>query len=408
MGIQRLREERGAHAKAVRTLLDNHPGDKWGSEQQAEYDRLVAAIDRVDGEIERRQKVMDLEAEQKLSEQAIEAQARGERDGCPDAKYRQLFTNWLKGGDSALRPEEHAFVAQRSREIRAALGTTPGEAGGYLVPTEFGGRLIEAMKAYGGMREVANVVSTAGGNTIEWPTTDATSEEGEIVGENVEVTDQDPSFGIKRIGAYKYSSKGVAVPFELIQDSGIDIEGHIMQRLATRIARITNRHFTVGTGTNQPEGVVTASALGKTAAAQNALSWEDLLDLEHSVDPAYRASGTCRFMFHDTTLLALKKLKDGEDRPIWLPGVAEREPDRIAGYAYTINQNMPVLAAGEKPVLFGDFSHYMIRDCMSLLLFRFTDSAYSRKGQVGFLAFSRHDGKLLDVGGAIKHLQMAA
>lgn len=155
----------------------------------------------------------------------------------------------------------------------------------------------------------------------------------------------------------------------------------------------------------QPTGIVTAATLGATAAAETAISFDELVDLEHSIDPAYRQSGQCRFMFHDTTLKQLKKLKDLENRPLWLPGVAVKEPDTILGYAYTINQHMPALAAEARTVLFGDFSKYLIRDIMAVSLFRLTDSKYTEKGQVGFLAFSRHDGNLVDVGGAVKYLQ---
>jgi HK97 family phage major capsid protein len=153
---------------------------------------------------------------------------------------------------------------------------------------------------------------------------------------------------------------------------------------------------------------VTAATVGPTGAAAAKIAYDELIDLEHSVDPAYREAGACRFMFHDSTLKELKKLKDDQKRPLWLPGLAVREPDTILGYAYTVNQHMPVLAANAKAVLFGDFSKYIIRDVMAVSLFRMTDSKYTEKGQVGFLAFSRHDGNLADVGGAIKALKQAA
>src|SRR5690606_24157164 len=176
--------------------------------------------------------------------------------------------------------------------------------------------LTEAMAAFGGMRSVATILSTGSGNPINYPTTDATSEEGEIVGQNAAVTAADFAFGVKSLGAFKYSSKSVAVPFELLQDAVIDLDAHIVQRLAQRLARITNKHFTVGVGTTQPTGVATAASVGVTAASATAFTYDELIDLEHSVDPAYRQSGVCRFMFHDTVLKALKKLKDDQKRPI--------------------------------------------------------------------------------------------
>lgn len=409
MSIQSLREERAHHAKTLRNLVDQHPGDKWQDEQQKQYDTLVADIDRLDGQIERQQKAYDLEAQNRAS---IEQRAYQHGISIDEAGHQQqqeqaIFVAWLRGGMSALTYEQQQLVARKAASIRADLGTTVPAEGGYLVPTDVAHQLIEAIAAFGGMRDVATILPTASGNPINYPTTNATAEEGEIVGENQSVTAQDFTFGVKSIGAYKYSSMSVAVPFELLQDAVIDLEAHINQRLAQRIARITNRHFTVGTGVGQPTGIVTAASVGANAAAPAAISFDELIDLEHSVDPAYRQAGRCRFMFHDSTLKTIKKLKDDQKRPLWLPGVAVREPDTVLGYAYTINQQMPVLAAGAKAVLFGDFSKYLIRDVLAVSLFRLTDSKYTEKGQVGFLAFSRHDGNLIDAGGAVKALQQA-
>jgi HK97 family phage major capsid protein len=220
------------------------------------------------------------------------------------------------------------------------------------------------------------------------------------------------TFGTTQIGAYKFSSKIVAIPFELLQDQGpgVDIEAFTRRALAQRIARITNRLFTTGTGTAQPQGVVTGATVGRAGAAGQtaSITYDDLVDLEHSVDPAYRSMPGVSFMFHDTTLRQLKKQKDGDGRPLWVPGISVKEPDTLLGYRYRINQHMPQMAASAKSVLFGDFSQYLIRDIMQVTLFRFDDSAFITKGQIGFLAWSRHDGRLVSAGAPIKAYQNAA
>ena len=410
MSIQSLREERAQQAKTLRNLVDQHPGDQWQETQQQQYDQLVATIDRLDAQITRQQKAFDLEAQNHAAVEQRSEQRGVSLDEAANQLQQEkaIFVAWLRGGINALSYEQQQMVARKAASIQASMGTTVPAEGGYLVPTDVARQLIEAMAAFGGMRQVATVLPTASGNPINYPTTNATAEEGEIVGENQPVGVQDFGFGVKSIGAFKYSSKSVAVPFELLQDAVIDLEAHINQRLAQRIARITNHHFTVGTGVGQPAGIVTAASVGATSAVATAITFDELIDLEHSVDPAYRQSGRCRFMFHDSTLKAIKKLKDEQKRPLWLPGVAVREPDTVLGYAYTINQHMPALAASAKAVLFGDFSKYLIRDVMAVSLFRLTDSKYTEKGQVGFLAFSRHDGNLIDVGGAVKALEQAA
>ncbi len=211
---------------------------------------------------------------------------------------------------------------------------------------------------------------------------------------------------------YKFSSKKVAIPFELLQDQGpgIDLEAFVRRALATRIARIQNRKFTVGSGTNEPQGAGTAAGIGKgglTGQTTTVLP-DDLIDLEHSIDPAYRAMPGVRWMFHDTTLRQLKKMKDTQNRPLWLPGFDTKEPDTFLGYRYAINQHMPVMAASAKSILFGDLSQYMIRDVMAVTLFRFDDSAFISLGQIGFLAWARADGRLISAGAPFKAYQHPA
>lgn len=283
------------------------------------------------------------------------------------------------------------------------------------MPTDFSTTLLEAQKTFGGMRTVAQIVPTPTGEPIEWPTVDATSQMGEILDENATATSQDVAFGVKNMGAFKYSSKALAAPFELLQDSRIDLQAYIVKLLAKRIARITNMHFTIGSGDKQPTGVLTSAALGVQGAAGQVdnLTYDNFLDLEHSIDPAYRTEPSCVYMFNDSTLRVIRKLKDGNGRPIWLPAATgnaqNTAPDLINGYRYVINQDMPSLGANNKPILFGDFNNYLIRDVMQVTLFRMSDSAFTMKGQVGFIALSRHDGNLIAADNtSIRYFQNAA
>jgi HK97 family phage major capsid protein len=181
----------------------------------------------------------------------------------------------------------------------------------------------------------------------------------------------------------------------------------VRARLVTRLARITNTHFTVGTGSSQPTGIITAATLGATACNRPHLSttYDALIDLVHSVDPAYRA-GKAEFMMNDSSVKVLRKIKDGQSRPIFVPGyevgVPGGAPDTLLGYKISVNQDVAVMAANAKSIAFGDFSFYKIRDVMAVEMFRFTDSAYTKNGQVGFLAWMRSGGNFIDVGGAVK------
>lgn len=404
--IQALREQRQKLAAELRKIMDATEGKTWGSEDQDKYDGLVKEIDSIDAQIERIEKTLEIEnaSQDRIDSRSIVNDLSTDQAESEIETEKSVFNTFLRGGREALSMKQREFVQNR---IRNAQSTGTNSEGGFIVPTDFATTLLQNLKAFGGVRSVANVVSTMNGMEMQWPTIDETGNEGELVAENAAVTSQDLVFGSKSIGAFKYSSKSIAVPFELLQDNNVDLESYIINALSERIARITNKHFTVGTGTSQPNGIVTAAGAGVTAAAAAAISLDDLIDLEHSVDPAYRAQGAS-YMFNDNTLKLIRKLKDADGRPLWNPSLVSGEPDRIGRYSYTINQNMADATTGQRSVLFGNFRNYMIRDVMDVTLFRMTDSKYTELGQVGFLAFSRHDGNLMDASGAsVKALTQA-
>lgn len=395
------RERRNALAKSTRDLLEQNPGATWNDDHQKKYDESVAEIERIDASIARHQKVLDLSAEKSFKDAG--GREREIKDGADPSAI--IFDKWCRNGEKGLTDEEQRIVYN-------TMSTTTGSEGGYTVPTTVASNILDALKAYGGMRSLADVIRTGSGEAMNFPTSDGTAEEGEIVGENASATDADASFGTKPLPVYKYSSKVVTVPWELLQDSSADIEGFIRGRLQTRLGRITNRHFTVGSGVGQPTGIITAATVGKIGAvsAVAAITYDDLVDLEHSVDPAYRANG--KWSFHDDMLKLIRKVKDTSGRPIFVPGYDQGNPggapDRLLNRDITVNQHIAVPAPAAKSIAFGDFSYYKIRDVLAVSLFRFTDSAYTKKGQVGFLAWMRSGGNLVDVGGAVKVFQHGA
>lgn len=391
MSIQSLREERTAKAREYRNILDNNSGP-LSDEVKTKLDELEAGITGIEDRITREQRVLDLEAEK------VAVEAVAERTKTPT---KDLFSKWLRNGDRGMTSDDW-------QAIRNTMSTTTPAEGGYTVATEVATYVMDAMKAFGGMRQVATILRTDQGNPMTWPTSDGTTEVGEILAENASATDLDVSFNTKNLPVYKYSSKVVTVPIELLQDSNVDIEAFVRARIAQRLGRITNTHFTTGDGSSKPTGIIAAASVGKTGASgqTTTVTYADLVDLEHSVDPAYRVN--CKWMFHDSTLKALKKLLDTQNRPLWLPGISVKEPDTILGYTYQINQDVATMAASAKSIAFGDLSKYVIRDVMAMTYYRFDDSAYAKKGQVGFLAFLRSGGNYMDVGGAVKLYQNAA
>ncbi|MDF0540791.1 phage major capsid protein [Sphingobium sp. H39-3-25] len=405
MSIQALREQRAAKSKALKELVE---GDSaWTAENQKTYDDGIAEIEQIDAKIERHQRMNQLAAETALRDGVIDAALRHGKDDKSEAS--NLFAKWLRGGDKALSAEDWQ---KYNASIQNTMSTTtPGE-GGYTIQTDVATQVLEALVAFGGMREAAEVIRTTQGNPMAWPTSDGSTEEGEIVAENQSATDQDATFGTKNLPVYKYSSKVITVPVELLMDSQIDVEAFVRNRLSTRLGRVTNRHFTVGTGTNQPTGLITAATIGRTGATGQTTTavYDDLVRLEHSVDPAYRGPG-CGFMMHDNSVMQLKLLKDTNGRPIFLPGwdvASNGKLDTVLGYPIKTNQHVAQMAANALSIAFGDLKKYVIRDVMLIELQRYTDSAYAKKGQVGFLAWLRSGGNLMDIGGAVKTYRNSA
>jgi HK97 family phage major capsid protein len=295
-------------------------------------------------------------------------------------------------------------IREWKEETRAALtgAQSTTTTGGYTVADAAMQALEVSLLAFGGMRQVASVIRTATGGPLPIPTTNDTAQKGRLLAENTAATETEMTFGQLVLDAYKYSSDYVLASVEFLQDSSIDAGSFLGTALGTRIARLQNDHFTTGTGSSQPNGVVTAAGNSSVTFSGTAtVSYDNIIDLIHSVDPAYRNNG--KFMFHDGALKMLKKTKvlqysgDTTGVPLWQPSLVAGQPDMIHGYPYVINQSMTTPATAVKSILFGDFSKYIIRDVRDVTLLRL-DERFAEQHSVAFLAFARSDGDLLDAG----------
>lgn len=418
--IMELRRERAKVLKNAGDLLE-----KARNEKRAMTAEESQKFDELHGEAERQYKDIEREERQQSADKTVEVRGGvttpGQED-TPQSEQRgemalkleqrnEAFRGWMRRGMARL-PEEQRKIMEDALIIEErAQGAASSTVGGYTVApdTSMYGRIEEGQKELGFDESLCTVIETGTGADLPIPTSDDTANEGEIVGESQDLSDADAAditFGQLVLGAFLYSSRILPVSLVLLQDSSIDVEAFVGRKLGERMGRIKARHLTVGTGANQPKGCVTAATLGVTAAAQAAITYNELLDLQHSVDPAHRMRA--RYMFHDSTLKALKKLTDSQGRPLFLPGLAVKEPDTINSYPYTINQNMATLAASGKTVLFGDFKKYLIRKVKGFAVQRLVERL-AEKGQVGFLGFSRLDADLLDAGThPLKVLQQAA
>jgi HK97 family phage major capsid protein len=422
-GAAALQEQRGRLVTQAREAFDaisDNTDEARTAELEQRHDAIMAEVDAIDQRIARaeRQEALDrsIEDEQRNRRPLNNGgEGRGSDIGAddPQAAYRDAFYAMLAaGGDvSELDGEQRSalragFVRDPRAEGRAQ--STSNTAGGYTVPTELFNRIVESMAATGPMYDpgVTTELVTSGGNPIKVPTVDDTSKSAALHTEAGTVTDdggEDVTFGQKSLDAYVYDTEWLRISMELLQDSAFNVEAIVGGLLGKRLGRKANSILTTGTGSSQPNGIVTASSLGKTAAATGAITFDEIIDLEHSVDPAYRTSAA--FMFHDTTLQAIRKLKDSEGRYIWQMGdVQKGVPASLNGRRYHINQAMDTLAAAKKVMLFGDLSAYFVRKVGAPTVGVVRERFFP---DIGLLGLVRLDGELSDTA-AVKHLITAA
>lgn len=402
--IKELREKRAKLIKDAQIILTTaaDANRELTGEERSQWDTMVSQADALMETISREERQLQLS-----QELAQPIERRAGREAAPilsndraerDAQHTEAFRSFIRYGMERL-PDEHRslLLAMRSPEDERNLNVGTGSAGGFTVPQGFRATLEEALLAFGGMLNVATTFTTSTGNPLPMPSVNDTANQAAIVAEAGGVgASVNPTFASVNLGAFMYRAL-TTVSLELLADSAFDIEGLLARQHGNRHARIQNSHFTTGTGTGQPRGISIDSVSGRVGATgqTTSVTYADLVLLEHSVDPEYRPNA--RFMFNDSTLSAIKRLLDGQNRPLWAPGIGVGQPDRILGYPYVINQAVAVMAANARSVFFGDLSKYFIRRVQQMTIVR-ANERYIENGLVGFFTFSRADGRLLDAG----------
>ena len=374
-------------------------GRAMTAEERASWDAAEADLTNLSETVERLERSARLAAVGAVTETG-DAEDRGEQSD-DETRYRRAFGAFIRRGLSGIPAEDRDFFQDRfeTLDTRAqSSGTTT--TGGYAVPQGFWSTVTETMKAYGGILAAAQVLTTDSGNQMPWPTVDDTSNVGAILAENTQITAQDITFGQNNLGAYTYTSKLILASLQFLQDTAIDAEAFIARQVGIRLGRALAAHLATGTGTGQPKGIAGSAgfATGKTGANGQTTSviFDDLVDLIHSVDPAYRQTGTCKWVLADSSLKVIRKLKDGQNRPLWEPSVQAGQPDTLLGYGLVVDNGMPTMAASAKSIAFGDiFSGLVVRQVSGGQLMRLTER-YADYLQVGFFGFGRYDATIND------------
>lgn len=395
--VLELKEKRAKAWEAAKAFLDSKQGSNglMSAEDAATYDRMETEVVDLGKEIERleRQAVIDAELAKASSAPITNkpnAQLSGEiKTGRATDEYRRAFWDNMRN--------------RNSYEIQNALSIGTDSEGGYLCPEEYEKKLVEALEDEVFFRSLATVIRTSSGDR-KIPIVTSKGEAAWI-DEGGQFPESDDSFGQTSIGAHKLATM-IKVSDELLNDSVFNIEQYISKEFGRRIGTKEEEAFFVGDGTGKPIGIFNKTGGAETGvtAATTGITFDDVMDLYYSLRAPYRNKAT--WILNDSTVKAIRKLKDGNGNYIWQPSVREGEPDRILNRPYRTSIYVPELAAGNRVMAFGDYSYYWIADRQGRS-FKRLNELYATTGQVGFLASERVDGKLI-LPEAVKTLDIKA
>ena len=397
MTILELREKRAKAWEVAKAFLDSHRNDKGvlSTEDDATYTRMEQDITDLGKEIARleRQEALDAELSKPTAAPLTGKPLGGgveERTGRATDEYRSSFWNLMRSKNPMP-------------QVVDALRIGADTEGGYLVPDEYERTLVEALKEENIFRPMAHIIRTASGDrkipvvsskgTADW------------IDEGGNFNESDEVFGQVSIGAYKLGTM-IKISEELLNDSVFDLESYIAREFARRIGTKEEEEeaFFTGDGTGKPLGVLAdkgGAEIGVTAASATAITADELLDLYYSLFSPYRKKAV--WVVNDSTIKAIRKLKDNNGQYLWQPGLIANAPDTILGRPVKTSAYVPSIAAGAKSIIFGDFGYYWIADRQGRT-FKRLNELFAAKGQVGFLGSQRVDGRLI-LPEAVKVLQ---
>lgn len=392
------RQKAWHEAKALMSRATDEKRELDG-EEQAQLERIWSDIDAKDVQIKDITARVQAERETDIAREAYADLVRPVEAPVVDA-----VDAFLRGQSSARFLDiDIRKVAAEKRAIRAGAGArelrdlTVGSAagGGNTVPTSFERTLYDFLENVSGVRQVATVITTSGGENLDLPKV-ASHGTAAIVGEGTALAEADPSFAKVTLGAWKFGQL-LQMSAELLQDRGVDVVGFAAADMGRALGRVTGAAYATGTGTNQPQGVMTSIGTGVTGGTGVAgvPTIANLTDLVYSLgDPGYRANAS--FLMRDATAGKIRNLVNTSGDFLWQPSVQAGQPDRLLGFPVVIDPAVAATGTATNSVAFGDFAAgFVIRDAGSIRIERSDDYAFAND-LVTWRAVLRTDSDLRD------------
>jgi HK97 family phage major capsid protein len=380
--VEYIKQQHEARQKAwheAKALLDSAAAEKRDltAEENAKYENISADLDS-------RAKVIEtLKADAEREIRAAESMQGFENQARPVAEVRNE-----KNDADAIRALARGEIRSYNFEKR---DVTKGSTGS-PVPTSFYDQVILLARTVGPMLETSTILNTAGGENLQIPSLSAYST-GTVTSEGNAIGESDPTFNnFVTLGAYKYSFL-TQVSRELVEDAGVDILGFLATQTGNAMGYAVNNALTVGTGTVQPNGIVTQAGSAVTGTSLNPTA-DNLIDLVYSIETVGRRLPGTGFQMNSASIANVRKLKDGAGQYLFTPSLSADARDLLLGYPIFENPAMASAASAAKPVIFGNLPSYYVRQVGGLKLDRSDDFAFSND-LITFRSTFRVDGALI-------------
>lgn len=387
MTIIELREKRAKTWSAMETFLDSHRNEKGvlNMEDDVMYSKMEKDLDDLTNEIKRLERKDMIESElnkpvsNPITAKPMTSDKEDEKTGRASNAYKKSFWNVMRNKHS-------------NTQILNALQEGTDSEGGFLVPDEFEQTLIESLEEENIFRKLAHVITTSTGDR-KIPVV-ASKGSASWVDEEGTINDSDDAFTQVSIGAYKLGTL-IKVSNELLNDSVFNLEAYISKEFGRRIGTKEEDAFFNGNGVGKPVGIFNATGgaqTGITTASATEIKADEIIDLFYSLKASYRKKAV--WIVNDSTIKAIRKLKDANGNYLWQPALTSGTPDTLLGRPVYTSSYVPTIAAGAKTIAFGDFSYYWIADRQGRN-FKKLSELYAATDQTGFVATQRVDGKLI-------------
>lgn len=385
-----LRTRRAETWEKAKAFLDERRDAETGclsAEDDQTYARMETEIDQLTNEIARAERANRFEADMARAQTTplTSMPGMGREEG-GEVKTGRAADSYKRAFWDAMR------LNASPMEVRNALSEGVDSEGGYLVPDEFEHTLVDALADQNVMRGLVKVIQTTSGDR-KIPVV-STHGSASWLDEGKPYVESDEAFSQVSLSAFKLGTF-LKISEELLNDSAFSVEAYLATEFARRIGAAEEEAFLVGDGKGKPTGLLAATG-GAEAAVTTAkatdITADELIDLHYSLRAPYRKNAV--WLTNDSTVKAIRKLKDGNGQYLWQPALTATTPDTVLGRPVHTSVFVPEIKAGAKTVAFGDLGYYWIADRQGRS-FKRLNELFATTGQVGFLASQRLDGKLI-------------